>query len=188
MPGHEPGTLKWPQPPPGTSAAPPAPPSGAGCQRQSPLIDRRSRVGVDSRKALSRSQTAFTPAGRATSGSWQTPLPTVPAASAATSEMRARFLMIIALSSSILVRLPEERLDRPVRQDEPRRIDLREVVPRTVETAEGQQEESGEDVAGVEERQRGEDHHRGLVPPGEPAPLWEEPADQVHLDAEEDVP
>src|SRR4051794_29866952 len=59
MPGHGPGTLKKPQLPSGTASVM----FPAGCQRQSPFRQTLSRVGVASREALARSQTAVTPCG-----------------------------------------------------------------------------------------------------------------------------
>src|SRR3954470_24398612 len=70
MPGHGAGTLKWPQPSRGGCDWP----GPAGCHRQRPLTDTRSRVGVDSRTAFSRPQTALIPWGNvATSSSASAP-------------------------------------------------------------------------------------------------------------------
>src|SRR6185369_4038522 len=59
MPGQLPGSLKNPQPSAGTALSSIFP----GCQRQRPLRQTRSRVGVFSRYAFSRSHTARTPLG-----------------------------------------------------------------------------------------------------------------------------
>jgi hypothetical protein len=59
MPGQLPGTLKKPHWPVGGGRSP----GSAGCQRQSPFRQTRSRVGVASRWAAAGSQIAVTPAG-----------------------------------------------------------------------------------------------------------------------------
>src|SRR5258706_6706568 len=60
IPPHAPGPLKTPHPPAGT-----APVWLAGCHRQSPLIQTRSRVAVPSRCAFPKSQTGCGSAAKA---------------------------------------------------------------------------------------------------------------------------